>query len=405
MKRRFWPAALTAVSILLFISYLVYTQRLVEAIKARNTVDMQIYSLVQRGLNRVDEGGADLALFDIQETLVHSGIPMIFVNAAGEPTENANLPFAVDSTAAGTLTAESRTRVLEYARSLERQEASHRISYDTLGAIYFGDPPVVGRMRWIPAIQVGAAILMLIFAFALTRADMRASREQLYSAMARELAHQMGTPLSSLSGWVEVLQLTPEERAMMASPEKIGRLMQADVERLERVSRRFELIGKPQALEIVAIPDVIDELYSYFKPRLPHLAKGITLRTRIQHNLPPVRANRVLLVWALENIVKNAIDALAGKGGHITIIALSRPDEKSRRDGIHIIIADNGPGIDPTVRDRIFDAGVTTKSSGWGVGLALSRRIIEELHTGRITVENRSHHGTAFDVNLPAAQG
>jgi signal transduction histidine kinase len=403
MKRRFWPAALAAVSILLFASYLVYTQLLVEAIKTRNAVDIQIYGLVQRGLYRVDDGGANLALFDIQETLLRSGIPMVFVNSAGEPSVIANTPFKPDS-ADGALTAKGRERVLAWTRRTARQNPAQRIAYDTLGAIYFGDPAVVGRMRWVPAIQVGAALLLLLFAFVIMRADMRASREQLYSAMARELAHQMGTPLSSLSGWVEVLQLTADERELMATPEKIGRLMQSDVERLERVSRRFELIGKPQALEIVAIPDVVNELYSYFKPRLPHLARGITLRTRMQHNLPPVRANRVLLVWALENIVKNAIDALAGRGGHITILALSRPDQKSHHPAVHIIIADTGPGIDPAVRDRIFEAGVTTKSSGWGVGLALSRRIIKELHDGSITVENRAHHGTAFDIELPAAQ-
>lgn len=402
MKRRFWPAALTVVSILLFGSYLIYTHSLVEQIRESNQIDRQIYMYIQRSMLRIggDPQSAQMALVDIQATLQASRIPIIHIDGFGRPAAGSNLPFEADA-----FSDTGRARLLEYSRYLAKKYPAHHVGLDSLGTMYFGEPPILARVRWIPALQVGAALLLLLFAFAIMRADMRASREQLYSAMARELAHQMGTPLSSLSGWVEVLQLTAEERELMATPEKIGHLMHADVERLERVSRRFELIGKPQALEIVAIPDVVDELYAYFKPRLPHLAKGIALRTRVQHNLPPVRANRVLLVWALENIVKNAVDALAGRGGHISIIALSRPDEKSRNDRVRVIIADNGPGIEASVRDRIFEPGVTTKTAGWGVGLALSRRIIEELHNGRITVENRSRQGTTFIVELPAAHG
>jgi signal transduction histidine kinase len=239
------------------------------------------------------------------------------------------------------------------------------------------------------------------------RADMRAHRERLWSAMARELAHQMGTPLSSLAGWVEVLQLTAEERRAMAATDHIGRVMQADVERLERVSRRFELIGKPPALERVAVADVVDELVSYFRPRLPHLGKGITLRARVDRDLPSIRANQVLLVWALENIIKNAIDALAGRGGRISFMALrggTPPAAGTDANSLHLVITDNGPGIAPAVRDRIFEPGVTTKAGGWGVGLSLSLRIVEELHHGRITVHGHPRGGTVFDVVLPVAR-
>ena len=169
------------------------------------------------------------------------------------------------------------------------------------------------------------------------------------------------------------------------------------VERLERVSRRFELIGKPQALEPVEVREVIHELEHYFRPRLPKLGHGIRLRTRLGRGIPLIRANGVLLAWALENVVKNAIDALAGRGGKILVAAHAQGGE------VHVHIADNGPGIDPLVRDRIFEPGVTTKAGGWGVGLSLTRRIVEELHGGRIVVRPRSGGGTVFDIVLPAA--
>jgi signal transduction histidine kinase len=238
---------------------------------------------------------------------------------------------------------------------------------------------------------------MLVAVF-MIRAEQRAERERLYAAMARELAHQMGTPLSSLAGWLEVLQLPERERQELTSMERVASVMGADLERLERVSRRFELIGKPQALELVRVDEVVRELESYFRSRLPRAERPIRLRTRIEQGLPTVRGNHVLLAWAVENVVKNAIDALAGRGGRI-LIAAHRP----QGDWIHLHVTDDGPGIDPAVRERIFKAGVSTKQGGWGVGLALSQRIITELHRGRISARGRERGGTVFDIILPVS--
>jgi signal transduction histidine kinase len=406
MTRRFWPAALTAVSIVVLGSYLVYTQYIVRQIEREAAVHKQIIALVQQGMLQIGlEGAAETTLMDLQQQLQGLNVPIVFFNAAGEPQSANNLPFPHDP--ATLSTPEGQKRVREYAARLAATRPANVISQPGVGMFYFGDPPILGWLRWIPALQVGAGVLLILIAFVVMRADMRAHREQLWSAMARELAHQMGTPLSSLSGWVEVLQLADAERESMASAERIGRLMQTDVERLERVSRRFELVGKGQPLQLARIQSVVDEIVCYFQPRLPHLGKGITLRKRIEPDLPPVLANQVLLVWALENIVKNAVDALAGRGGRISIVAVSGEQRRFRAGKagtVHVLIADNGPGIALSVRERIFEPGVTTKASGWGVGLSLSRRIVEELHHGRITVHNRASGGTVFDVALPGSR-
>jgi signal transduction histidine kinase len=391
--RRFWPAALAAASILVLGSYLVYTTYLVRQIRREAAIHAQVYSLVQKGLLAPpDEGGELAALMDMQEQLWALDVPIIALDAAGRPYIARNLPFEVDLD-----TEEGRYRVLVHAGQLKSRRPSNFASVPGSGEVYFGDPPVLRWLRWVPWLQVGAGALLVIVAFVIVRADLRAHRERLWSAMARELAHQMGTPLSSLTGWIEVLQLSSDERDLMAAPERIGRVMKADVDRLERVSRRFELIGKPPALEPSQVETTIAELVSYFQPRLPHLGKGIVLRSRVQPGLPPIRANPVLLVWALENIVKNAIDALAGRGGRISIVV------RREEQWIHVLIADDGPGIAPAVRDRIFEPGVSTKSAGWGVGLSLTRRIVEELHHGRVAVHSRARDGTVFDVRLPVA--
>ncbi len=394
MNRRVWPAVLSLLALVVFGSYLAYTHYLGKELRKVAGVQAKIQALVQQGL--AQEDAAFGALFDAQYELNSVTIPIVVFNPAGQITIARNIPGHPDIDPA-TPTGDGIAR--RYAARLNGRNPESRLVMKGYGEVTFGDPPLLQKLRWIPWLQSAGAVVLLLVLVSIMRSDQRAERERMYAAMARELAHQMGTPLSSLSGWVEVLQLPEEERAGFKTTDRIGDVMRADVERLERVSRRFELIGKPQALELVAVGDVIRELESYFKPRLPRLGNGgIHLRTTVQPNMPPIHANRVLLVWAVENVVKNAIDALAGRGGRILLAA-----HMDGKDEVHIHVADNGPGIDAKVRDRIFDTGVSTKSSGWGVGLSLTRRIVAELHHGRVSARSRRARGTVFDIVLPTA--
>ena len=394
MNRRLWPAVLAVLALLIFGSYITYTQYLTREFQREARVQASVAALVQRGLIGEDALGS---LFDLQDELTKkSNLPVVVFNAAGRVQLAAHVPGHEEidlRTSAG------QDIAREYASRLRGKNKDNMVVVRGVGEVYFGEPPMLRKLRYVPYVQAAGALLLLLVLFTSMRANQRSEQERLYAAMARELAHQMGTPLSSLAGWVEVLQLPETARTHFTTTERIGDVMQADVERLERVSRRFELIGKPQALELVAISDVVNELESYFKPRLPHLGRGIQLRVAVQPNMPPIRANRVLLVWAVENIVKNAIDALAGKGGRIVIAVHAHG-----RESVHLHVSDNGPGIEPRVRDRIFETGVSTKSSGWGVGLSLTRRIVEDLHHGKIVARNRRKHGTVFDIVLPTAE-
>ncbi|MGH7504124.1 MAG: ATP-binding protein, partial [Longimicrobiales bacterium] len=368
MKRRYWPALLAVAAILVFGTYLAYTQYVVHEIKAQARVNSRIYSLVQRGLLAQPGEQQELAaLVEIQVTLDSLDVPIVVFSAAGEPYGATNLPPSVVGVPNPSLdlirTPQGSRRLAEFAAHLESRNPANKMIAPGVGTVYFGDPPLLVWLRWVPYLQVAGGLLLILVAFAIIRADMRAERERLWAAMARELAHQMGTPLSSLTGWIEVLRLPEEERRALASTDHIAEVLAADIERLERVSRRFELIGKKQQLEPVALGHVIEELEQYFRPRLPKLGNDIVLRTRVARDLPAIQANRVLLVWALENVVKNAIDALGGRGGRILIAARPSGDGK-----LHVHIADDGPGVPPAIRDRIFEAGVSTKAGGWGVG-------------------------------------
>jgi signal transduction histidine kinase len=214
--------------------------------------------------------------------------------------------------------------------------------------------------------------------------------------MARELAHQLGTPLSSLQGWLEVLRLPIGDRPQELEQSEIASEIGADLDRLERISHRFELIGMEPELEEIQLEGILFELQRYMEARIPRLSAGVELAVHVPEDLPSVRGNRVLLTWALENVVKNALDALGGKGGSIKIRTL----EKSGKE-VMITISDTGPGVPPEVWNQLFEPGVTTKERGWGVGLALSRRIVEGVHGGRIELGDEGTQGATFHIHLP----
>jgi signal transduction histidine kinase len=395
-RRRFWPALLAAAAIAVFASYLAYTQYLVSRFNDQAIFNSRIYAQVQQGLLSAQGTGQPsdefLALFEIQAYLDSLDLPLVYRDSAGRYL-GANLPFEVASDSAA-----AADRLAAFMAEIERTQPDNVTVGPGGGRIAFGETALRRWLDWLPWLQLSSVGLLVLVAVAVLRSESRAERERLWSAMARELAHQMGTPLSSLEGWLEVLSLPPGEREAFAEDDYIARVMGADVERLERVSRRFELIGKPPALDVVSVEAVVNELQDYFGPRLPKFGKGITIRTKVKGELPKVRANRVLLAWALENVVKNAVDALAGRGGRILVLAHTGGD-----GNVHVHIGDDGPGIPAGLRERIFDPGVTTKTGGWGVGLSLTRRIVQELHGGRVSVHARRRAGTVFDISLPPA--
>lgn len=391
---RYWPAVLAILSVALFFgTYLYFTEKLVTAIREEARVHGAVYASAYRGLISPDPTAEVESLRDIQLELGTLGLPVVLMShQPGFPASAENLPFPTDDPSDPA----TQARIREYANVLARQ--GNIIEEPGFYTVYIGRPPILLWLRWIPWLQVGGAFTLALIAFAIVRSNMRAERERTWGAMARELAHQMGTPLSSLSGWVELLELPPEERVGMPGQEQVARELASDVERLERVSRRFELIGKAPALEPIPVAAVFADVERYIRPRLPRLGTGVELRVRVREDLPPIHANGVLLSWALENLVKNAMDALAGRGGRIFVAAIAM-------DGrfVRIQVADDGPGIEPGIRRRIFEAGVSTKTAGWGVGLSLVRRIVEDYHHGRISVRPRRSGGTVFELRIPVA--
>jgi signal transduction histidine kinase len=390
MRNRYWPTALGLLAAVVLGWYLLYTELLMREMRRDAQVHSRIYITILRGLNDPREGSAEQTLFTLSDDVQDLGIPIVVTDADGIPAYTSNLPFEADPNDPNDL-----PRLAEYLRRLERNNPP--LEEPGIGFIYFGDPHLVQRLRWIPWFQVGALACLLSAAAYMVRHNQRVERERIWATMARESAHQMGTPLSSLAGWVEILRLPPDEREEMASLPVVSAEMEADLDRLEKVARRFEWIGRPVRRDAVDVRGLLRTLERYVRVRMPQLARNVELELDIVETLPPVLGNEVLLEWAFENLLKNALDALAGTGGLIQV----RAERESQRR-IAIMVQDNGPGVASAVRSQLFDPGVTTKKGGWGVGLSLARRIIEDVHNGRLVLAP-SEKGALFIVTLPVA--
>ena len=365
---------------ILLASYVVYTQRVVRELRREALRSSQMYARVFRAQSDTSESAGTQALLDVSKSIIAQGVPIVVTNPAGRPTATANLPSEVGG---------DEQRIRDYIRELDSQ---NRPVVDSLvGQIHYGNTPLVSWLRIIPALQAATAFVLLLAAISLVRARGNAERERVWAGMARESAHQLGTPLSSLAGWVELL----EEGEGVPATQTIADNMRADIERLDRVAHRFERIGRERRAERVDLHALVDRITAYFRARVPTLAHAVEIDVAAHTEHVSVQGDAVLLEWAFEVLVKNAVDALAGRGGRIVVAARARPD-----GGAIVTVSDDGPGIPRELRARIFEPGFSTKQSGWGIGLSLARRIVEESHGGTLRLAS-ADRGASFEIILP----
>jgi signal transduction histidine kinase len=367
--------------VVLLSSYVVYTRRVVRDLRAEAQRSSRMYARVLRAQSDTSADAGTQALFDLTKSIIAQGVPIVVTDVRGRPTYHANLPL--DSAQ------DEQTQLRRYVRALDRQNVP--VVDSLVGEIHFGNTSLVKWLRIIPALQAATAFVLLLAGIYIVQTRGNAERERVWAGMARESAHQLGTPLSSLAGWIELL----EDRTTEDATRHAVGFMRADLERLDRVAHRFERIGRDPRRDAVNVAELVDRIANYFRARVPKLAHAVTIDVVPQATPVDVRGDPVLLEWALEVLVKNSIDALAGRGGVITLAAESRAE-----GGACLRVADDGPGIPRELRGRIFEPGFSTKTSGWGIGLALARRIVEENHGGTLQLAS-ADRGAAFEIILP----
>ncbi|MCH7817949.1 MAG: HAMP domain-containing histidine kinase [Candidatus Marinimicrobia bacterium] len=260
-----------------------------------------------------------------------------------------------------------------------------------IARFHYGDSKLITQLRWLPYVEIAVAGLFILLGFAGFQFIRRSERQLIWAGMAKEAAHQLGTPLSSLMGWVEMLENADTDRVAKLLPE-----MSADLQRLNKVAQRFSHIGAGGGLKPADVNEVISKVVSYLEKRLPQRNKTVNISMNLG-KLPEISVNVDLFEWALENIIKNSADAMSRKDGKIEVTTEFLPENKI----VKISIKDNGSGIQPRYQKEIFKPGYSTKSTGWGLGLSLSKRIIEQYHGGELfLVESSKEAGTTMQISL-----
>lgn len=262
-----------------------------------------------------------------------------------------------------------------------------------LQQLYYGNSAIVSTLTYFPYIQFGLLTLFLGLGYASLSSIKRNEQSKLWVGMARESAHQLGTPITSLMGWTTLMKdLAQEDEPLLSTIHELER----DVERLQRIADRFNKIGSEPELKVMRAGPVLRNVAGYMGRRLPQLGGRVQLYKDIEMEAR-IAINEQLFTWAIENLIKNAIDAMGDNNeGYVKISSCTTPT------GLQIDVSDTGKGIERKNIKDIFNPGFSTKNRGWGLGLSLARRIIEEYHGGRIYVHDSAPgRGTTFRIELP----
>ena len=354
---------------------LIISHSLVTDLKAEEEKKMNIWAEAMNSLNKADEKtdlGLVLAVLNGNTT-----IPVVVTNSSGAITQHRNIEIAQG--------ADTLAVLMELVSDMRLKKQIVRID---LGGDYlevcYSDSLILKQLAYYPYVQLLVVLLFFAVCFFAILSSKRAEQNKVWVGLSKETAHQLGTPISSLMAWTAVLkEKYPTDELL---PE-----MERDVARLQRVAERFSKIGslpEPVAEDIV---EVVNRAVEYVKRRSP---AQVVYTTHYPKRPLPVRMNAPLIEWVIENLCKNAIDAMDG-AGEITITIAQNEDYAT------IDVSDTGKGIVRTKHKLVFEPGYTTKKRGWGLGLSLAKRIAEEYHKGRIFVKKSAPgKGTTFRLEL-----
>ena len=377
---------LVAGAVLIVVASLWVSHGLISDLKNEEQTKMGVWAEAMRSLTSADETtDLNLVLRVINDN--HT-IPVIVTDEKGRVTTSRNLRLRYRT---------SRDSVKQVNEALARLKAtghSMRISLgtDEVGEthatalyIYYGQSLLLQRLAWFPYVQLGVVTVFLLVALLALLSTKRAEQNKVWVGLTKETAHQLGTPISSLMAWMAVMRETHPDDALIDE-------MEADVRRLEMVAERFSKIGSAPKLHPETVGPIVERVAEYIARRIPKSVK-LTVDLRDESELIPISAP--LVEWVVEVLCKNAADAMPGVGQ----IGISGGKVGDR---YVIDVADTGKGIERKHHKTVFRPGFTTKQRGWGLGLSLAKRIIEEYHHGRIYVlRSAPGEGTVFRIELP----
>ena len=387
IKRRRWKFLLLFVAVIIGVGSLAYTNWLTEkmAQEERNKVELWAEAterlstaVIQPTSPEMEKLNSDYLSFLSLVTTLNTTIPVIIIEPNGTINSDANIKYSKDR----------RENVL--AKELKKMikdvdPIRIELSAESYLLLYYRESNILRNLRYYPLVQLFVIIIFIAVAYFAFNATQRAEQNQVWVGMSKETAHQLGTPISSLMAWIEILKLKKIDPELIKEFEK-------DTQRLERITERFSKIGsKPELLRLNLV-EVLSSTVNYLKTRS---SKKVIFETSFTENdIIETPLNAALFSWVIENICKNAIDAM-GNDGTISI------NLKEKGEQVFIDITDTGIGVAKSQFKTIFQPGFSTKKRGWGLGLSLAKRIVEIYHRGKIFIKSSEiGKGTTFRIVL-----
>ena len=378
-------AGLFVLGLVLVSGLMLYTQSLVKNLREDNREIVQLYAelMAKAVINDSDEN----LNFIFENVIKKVQFPIVQTNEEGKPLSWRNL---LDNK-------KTSEDVKPIVRVMDKQNDPISLIYHdpmtgeehVWGVLHFGDSKLIQRLIWLPYFEIGAISLFILLGFVGFSFIRNSEKQHIWVGMARETAHQLGTPVSALMGWVDWLRKNPEKTLDIVEE------MDADLNRLNQVSERFSQMGSMPKLDETDLTELIKTVVNYLEKRLPTKGKSLKIVNEITSKTN-INANVTLLSWAIENVIKNGIDAITQKSGEIRIRLCIEKEE------VRIQIHDNGKGVEKKDWKNVFRPGFSTKNRGWGMGLSLTQRIIQDIHRGKIFIKSSSPvSGTTFEIILP----
>ena len=362
-KKTLWKLFLLLFAVLIGMGSLIYTQNLVTKLKAEERKNIEVWAEAIR-LISVSDSSQNL---DFPYSIIanNNTVPVILIDESDSIISVRNF------------NSERKDNPMYLKKVLKKLKENNEpiiinLEDGHFNLIYYKDSIILTMLIFYPYIQLGFIILFIMVSYLAFNTSRKAEQNQVWVGLSKETAHQLGTPTSSLAGWIEILQNNYPEVSITGE-------LARDVERLEKVTERFSRVGAKPSLTKENIVTIISRSVEYLKSRASSKVKFIDDFSNKIEVIVPV--NPTLFEWVIENVSKNAIDAMEGTG-EITI-SISETEKHALID-----ISDTGKGIPKSAFNKIFHPGFTTKQRGWGLGLSLAKRIIEEYHNGKIFVRN-----------------
>jgi signal transduction histidine kinase len=371
------------VGLILIIGLLGYSNSIVNRLRDDNRNIVKLYSeIIAKTVNEDSDTNLN---FVFDEIIKKVQFPIIYSDAKNTPIYSRNISGI-----------ELPDQLKKPMGAMDRQNDPIPISYYDqisgqsipLGFLHYGDSDLIRKLQWLPYLEIGVVAMFIFIGFMGFNSIRNSEKRNIWVGMARETAHQLGTPVSALMGWVDRIKRHPEESSHVVQE------MESDLERLNQIGTRFSKMGSQTVLNSISLKELINRQTGYLKKRMPSLGKDIELRLTSNEDIN-IEGNEVLLGWAIENVIRNGIDSIKGELGTVEIKIYSD-------DNYGIIqLKDNGSGIQKKDWRNIFRPGFSTKERGWGLGLSLVNRIIDEIHGGEIKViHSEIGVGTTFEISL-----